>query len=96
MKSIEGWDLEKKIRDYQHLLDIIGIFFGPKKIKVLLYMLEHRDEKNLFHGSYEDIMLHVDVSKPTIVALMSQLEEAKVIEKVKNRVYKFRKIKEKE
>lgn len=92
---VETWALEKKIRDYQHLLDIIGIFFGPKKIEVLMYMLENRDEKNQFIGSYEDIMLHVGVSKPTIVALMNQLEEAKVVEKVKNRVYKFRKIKEK-
>ncbi len=53
-------------------------------------MIDNRDSEDVFHGSYYEIMEALNVSKPTVVNMFKQMINAGIIEKVKNKVYRFR------
>ncbi|WP_301008527.1 response regulator, partial [Helicobacter japonicus] len=55
------------------LINAIATFVGGKKIAIIQFLLEHCDEDNIFYGSYENIIEHLNVSKPTIVKTFKQL-----------------------
>lgn len=71
------------------LINAISTFIGGKKIAIIQFLLEHCDEDNIFYGSYENIVEHLNVSKPTIVKTFKQLIDAGVLIKIKNKVYKI-------
>ena len=67
------------------LINAISTFVGGKKIAIIQFLLSHCDKDNIFYGSYEDIIAHLNVSKPTIVKTFKQL----IVIKIKNKVYKI-------
>ncbi len=81
---------KKEIEGCAHVVDSLAALVGGKKIEILKYIIDNLDEENVFHGSYQDIMEALDVSKPTVVNMFKQLIGAGILEKIKNKVYKFK------
>ncbi|CAM2864746.1 response regulator [Helicobacter burdigaliensis] len=71
------------------LLNAISVFVGGKKIEIIKYLIEHTDKENIFYGSYEDIVLEVGVSKPTVVKTFRQLIDTGLLVRLKNKIYKL-------
>ncbi|WP_289181219.1 response regulator, partial [Helicobacter japonicus] len=61
------------------LINAIATFVGGKKIAIIQFLLEHCDEDNIFYGSYENIIEHLNVSKPTIVKTFKQLIDTGIL-----------------
>lgn len=82
---------KRELEGCSHVVDALSKLIGGKKIAILRYIIEHRDSDNVFYGSYYDIMEALDVSKPTVVNMFKQMISAGILEKVKNKVYRFKK-----
>lgn len=82
---------KRELEGCSHVVDALSKLIGGKKIAILRYIIEHRDSDNVFYGSYYDIMEALDVSKPTVVNMFKQMISAGILEKVKNKVYQFKK-----
>jgi len=81
---------KKEIEGCAHVVQSLAALVGGKKIEILKFIIENLDEENVFYGSYQDIMETLDVSKPTVVNMFKQLIGAGILEKVKNKVYRFK------
>ncbi len=81
---------KREIEGCAHVVESLAALVGGKKIEILKYIIEKLDDENVFHGSYQDIMDALDVSKPTVVNMFKQLIGAGILEKVKNKVYRFK------
>jgi len=81
---------KKEIEGCAHVVESLSALVGGKKIEILQYIINNLDEEKVFHGSYQDIMEALDVSKPTVVNMFKQLISAGILEKIKNKVYKFK------
>ena len=81
---------KKEIEGCAHVVESLSALVGGKKIEILKYIIDHLDEEKVFYGSYQDIMEALDVSKPTVVNMFKQLISAGILEKIKNKVYKFK------
>jgi YesN/AraC family two-component response regulator len=81
---------KKEIEGCAHVVESLSALVGGKKIEILKHIIDNLDEENIFHGSYQDIMETLDVSKPTVVNMFKQLIGAGILEKIKNKVYKFK------
>ncbi|BAM32398.1 two-component system response regulator [Helicobacter cinaedi CCUG 18818 = ATCC BAA-847] len=71
------------------LINAISTFVGGKKIAIIQFLLSHCDKDNIFYGSYEDIIAHLNDSKTTIVKTFKQLIDTGILIKIKNKVYKI-------
>ena len=80
---------KKEIDGCAHVVESLSALVGGKKIEILKYIIDNLDEEKVFYGSYQDIMEALDVSKPTVVNMFKQLISAGILEKIKNKVYKF-------
>lgn len=47
------------------------------------------DKDLLFHGTYKDIMLATNASKPTVVSLFKDLKNIHLLKKEKNGLYRL-------
>ncbi len=83
---------KKEIEGCSHVVESLAALVGGKKIEILKYIIDHLDEEKVFYGSYQDIMEALDVSKPTVVNMFKQLISAGILEKVKNKVYRFKRV----
>jgi YesN/AraC family two-component response regulator len=81
---------KKEIEGCAHVVDSLAALVGGKKIEILKYIIDKLDDEKVFYGSYQDIMDALDVSKPTVVNMFKQLIGAGILEKVKNKVYRFK------
>lgn len=85
--------LQKKDLDgCSHVVEALSALVGGKKIEILKYVIDNLDEDKVFYGSYQDIMEALDVSKPTVVNMFKELISAGIIEKIKNKVYRFQRV----
>ncbi len=73
-----------------YMVDALSSLIGGKKIEILKYVINSLDKEQIFYGSYQDIMDNVGVSKPTVVNMFKQLIQAGILEKIKNKVYRFK------
>ncbi len=81
---------KKEIEGCAHVVESLSALVGGKKIEILKFIIDNLDDEKIFHGSYQDIMEALDVSKPTVVNMFKQLIGAGILEKIKNKVYKFK------
>ncbi len=81
---------KKEIEGCAHVVESLSALVGGKKIEILQYIINNLDEEKVFYGSYQDIMEALDVSKPTVVNMFKQLISAGILEKIKNKVYRFK------
>ena len=72
------------------MVEGLAALIGGKKIEIIKYIINHLDENKVFNGSYQDIIDNIGVSKPTVVHMFQQLIKVGILEKVKNKVYRFR------
>lgn len=77
------------IYDQNLLINAISTFVGGKKIEVIRHLLKHIDENFIFHGSYENIMEALNISKPTVVKTFKQLIDTGLVTKIKNKTYRL-------
>ncbi len=82
---------KQEIEGCAHVVKSLAALVGGKKIEILKYIIDNLDEDNVFHGSYQDIMEALDVSKPTVVNMFKQLISSGILEKIKNKMYRFKK-----
>ncbi|MBN1838759.1 MAG: response regulator [Campylobacterales bacterium] len=80
----------KEIQGCSFIIEGLAALIGGKKIEILKYIINHLDEDKIFNGSYQDIIDNIGVSKPTVVHMFQQLIKVGILEKVKNKVYRFR------
>ncbi len=80
---------KKELEDCSFVVEGLAALIGGKKIEILKYIMNHLDDENIFYGSYQEIMDNVGVSKPTVVGMFKQLMLSGILEKQKNKVYKF-------
>lgn len=80
---------KEELQGCSYMVDALSILVGGKKIEILKYIINHLDSEHIFYGSYQDIMENIGVSKPTVVNMFKQLIQAGVLEKIKNKVYRF-------
>ncbi len=83
---------KKQIEGCAHVVESLSALVGGKKIEILQFIINNLDEEKVFHGSYQDIMEALDVSKPTVVNMFKQLISAGILEKIKNKVYRFKRV----
>jgi YesN/AraC family two-component response regulator len=84
--------LKKEAEGCSHVVESLSVLIGGKKIEILKFIIDNLDDENTFYGLYQDIMDALDVSKPTVVNMFKQLISAGILEKIKNKVYKFQKV----
>jgi YesN/AraC family two-component response regulator len=80
---------KQELEGCSYMVHALSVLVGGKKIEILKYIIDNLDEEHIFYGSYQDIMENIGVSKPTVVNMFKQLIQAGVLEKVKNKVYRF-------
>ncbi len=80
---------KKALKDCSLIVEGLAALIGGKKIEILKYIMNHLDEDQIFHGSYQEIMDNIGVSKPTVVGMFKQLIQAGILQKIKNKIYKF-------
>lgn len=80
---------KEELEGCSYMVDALSILVGGKKIEILKYIINNLDKEHVFYGSYQEIMENIGVSKPTVVNMFKQLIQAGVLEKVKNKVYRF-------
>lgn len=80
----------KEVQGCSFIIEGLAALIGGKKIEILKYVVNHLDENNVYNGSYQDIMDSIGVSKPTVVNMFQQLIKVGILEKVKNKVYRFK------
>lgn len=71
------------------LINAISVFVGGKKIEIIKYLLDNCDQDNVFHGSYEDIIAALNVSKPTVVKTFKKLMDTGLLTRIKNKIYRL-------
>ncbi len=81
---------KEELKGCSYMVDALSILVGGKKIEILKYIINNLDKEHIFYGSYQDIMDNIGVSKPTVVNMFKQLIQAGVLEKIKNKVYRFK------
>jgi len=91
-KVMEPIIQKKEMEGCAHVVESLSALVGGKKIEILKFIIENLNEEKIFHGSYQDIMEALDVSKPTVVNMFKQLISAGILEKIKNKVYRFRRV----
>jgi YesN/AraC family two-component response regulator len=79
----------KELEGCSFIVESLAALIGGKKIEILKYILNHLDEDQIFHGSYQEIMDNIGVSKPTVVGMFKQLMLAGILEKIRNKMYKL-------
>ena len=80
----------KEIQGCSFIIEGLAALLGGKKIEILKYIINHLDENKIYNGSYQDIIDDIGVSKPTVVHMFQQLIKVGILEKVKNKMYRFR------
>ena len=80
----------KEMQGCSFIVEGLAALIGGKKIEILKYIIKHLDETKDFNGSYQDIIDSIGVSKPTVVHMFQQLIKVGILEKIKNKQYRFR------
>lgn len=80
----------KEMQGCSFIVEGLAALIGGKKIEIIKYIINNLDENKVFNGSYQDIIDNIGVSKPTVVHMFQQLIKVGILEKVKNKVYRFR------
>ena len=80
----------KEMQGCSFIVEGLAALIGGKKIEILKYIINHLDENKIFHGSYQEIIESINVSKPTVVHMFQQLIKVGILEKIKNKQYRFR------
>ncbi|MDD2383341.1 MAG: response regulator transcription factor [Sulfurospirillaceae bacterium] len=80
----------KELQGCAFIIEGLAALIGGKKIEILRYIINHLDEEKIFNGSYQEIIDNVGVSKPTVVHMFQQLLKVGILEKVKNKMYRFK------
>jgi DNA-binding transcriptional ArsR family regulator len=62
---------------------------GNAKMRVLLWLLQNRDAKNIVHATKDEIASATDTSRATITSLLGALRKANVISEVRRSVWRL-------
>ncbi len=79
----------KEMHGCSFIVEGLAALIGGKKIEILKYIINHLDENKIYNGSYQDIIDSIGVSKPTVVHMFQQLIKVGILEKIKNKQYRF-------
>ena len=74
--------------------EIFGQILGEKKMEIILFLAKNADENGFITVKILDICERTDASKPTVTQTIRLLENRKIIERVKNGIYRFKNLKE--
>ena len=74
--------------------EIFGQILGEKKMEIILFLAQNADENGFITVKISDICEQTDASKPTVTQTIRLLENRKIFERVKNGIYRFKKLKE--
>ena len=80
----------KEMQGCSFIIEGLAALIGGKKIEILRYIINNLDDDKIFNGSYQEIIDNIGVSKPTVVHMFQQLLKVGILEKVKNKMYRFK------
>ncbi len=80
---------ETQIQKNNNIIKTISAITDSKQVEVINYIFDHLSKDNIFIGSYSDIMMKVNISKPTLIKLFKELSNKEIITKVQHKTYKF-------
>ncbi len=62
---------------------------GGRRAEIMEYVINHLDEENMFHGTYDEVAEALSASKPTVVATFQIMLEKKVLTRLKYGTYRM-------
>ena len=74
--------------------EIFGQILGEKKMEIILFLAQNADENGFITVKISEICERTDASKPTVTQTIRLLENRKIVERVKNGIYRFKNLKE--
>ncbi|EAI3912451.1 DeoR family transcriptional regulator [Campylobacter lari] len=69
---------------------ILEKIHGKKRLEIIEFLALNSDDDNFVFISIEELCKRLNISKPTIINTFKFLEEKKVLEKLKNGLYKLK------
>ena len=60
-----------------------------KTADVLVYMIKNMDKDNIFHGNYDLLTSKLEISRPKLAQIMTNLQATKYIERASNGFFKI-------
>ena len=80
---------ETQIKKNKNIIKIISAITDSKQVEVINFIFNNLNQDNIFVGSYSEIMLSVNISKPTLVKLFKELSAKKILVKIQHKTYRF-------
>ena len=82
--------LQQKELDYSNnIIKLISIVTDGKQVELINFIINNLDNENILNYSYNNIMEHIDISKPTIIKIFKQLLDREILVKIQNGKYYF-------
>jgi YesN/AraC family two-component response regulator len=88
-KNVIDKVIEKEADNKDNLVKFLRII-GGKRVQILEYILEHKNENDEFIGTYDEITKELNSSKPTVVNTFKSLIEEGILDRIKNGHYKIK------
>lgn len=73
---------------HDFLLKILDTL-GGRRAEIMVYIINHLDADNLFHGTYDEVAEALSASKPTVVATFQIMLEKNVLTRLKYGTYRM-------
>jgi len=80
---------ETQIQKNNNIIKTISAITDSKQVEVINYIFDNLSNDNIFIGSYSDIMMEVNISKPTLIKLFKELSNKEIVTKVQHKTYRF-------
>lgn len=62
---------------------------GGRRAEIMEYVINHLDDENLFHGTYDEVAEALSASKPTVVATFQIMLEKNLLTRLKYGTYRM-------
>ncbi len=80
---------QKEIDQANNIIKLISIVTDGKQVELINFIINNLDNENMLNYSYNNIMEHIDISKPTIIKIFKQLLDREILVKIQNGKYYF-------
>jgi len=80
---------ETQIQKNNNIIKTISAITDSKQVEVINYIFDNLSNDNIFIGSYSDIMMEVNISKPTLIKFFKELSNKEIVTKVQHKTYRF-------
>ncbi|BCR06017.1 hypothetical protein DESUT3_30860 [Desulfuromonas versatilis] len=80
--------MQEELDQKNFLLNLLNSI-GGKRVQIIEYIINHLDDDLMFFGTYDEIAMALNASKPTVVNAFQVLLENNILTRIKNGAYKM-------